>query len=73
MSDWNIIIFDIGVDFKYIDSNGDGVIDVLDIMVISFNWGRVVNLMFNFLEEYCFFLSVFKIIGVLIFIEVFLV
>ncbi len=68
-SDWNTTTPDTGVDFKHIDSNGDGVIDVLDTTAISLNWGRAVNLMPNPLEEYRSSSSAPKTTGAPIFIE----
>lgn len=51
-SDWNVSTPNTGIDFKHIDSNGDGTINALDTTAISLNWGRAVNLMPNPLEEY---------------------
>lgn len=51
-SDWNVSTPNTGIDFKHIDSNGDGTINALDTAAISLNWGRAVNLMPNPLEEY---------------------
>ncbi|NET33545.1 MAG: T9SS type A sorting domain-containing protein [Cyanothece sp. SIO1E1] len=68
-SDWNATTPDTGVDFKHVDSNGDGVINALDTTAISLNWGRAVNLMPNPLEEYRSSSGEPKTTGAPIFIE----
>jgi len=40
------------IDYKHIDTNGDGVINKADTSGISLNWGRAVNLTPNPMEEY---------------------
>lgn len=51
-SDWGQLTPSTGVDYKHIDTNGDGVINTADTTAISLNWGRAVNLSPNPMAEY---------------------
>nr|MBX2871103.1 T9SS type A sorting domain-containing protein [Saprospiraceae bacterium] len=51
-TDWGQVTPRTGVDYKHIDTNGDGVINTADTTAISLNWGRAVNLSPNPMAEY---------------------
>lgn len=51
-TDWGQVTPSTGVDYKHIDTNGDGVINTADTTAISLNWGRAVNLSPNPMAEY---------------------
>lgn len=51
-TDWGQTTPGTAVDYKHIDTNGDGVINKADTTAISLNWGRAVNLTPNPMEEY---------------------
>ncbi len=51
-ADWGQGTPSTGVDYKHIDTNGDGEINIADTTAISLNWGRAVNLSPNPMAEY---------------------
>lgn len=51
-TDWEQVTPSTGVDYKHIDTNGDGIINTADTTAISLNWGRAVNLSPNPTAEY---------------------
>lgn len=50
--DWGQTTPATDIDYKHIDTNGDGVINIADTTAISINWGRAVNLSPNPMTEY---------------------
>lgn len=72
-SDWEGETPATAVNFKHIDVNGDGVIDVIDTTGISLNWGRAANFSPNPFEEYRSTPGEAKHIGAPIYIETYTV
>lgn len=70
-NDWGQLTPSTAIDFKHIDTNGDGIINSADTTAISLNWGRAVNLVPNPMEEYRSSPYEVKTQGVPIYIEAF--